>query len=125
MDPMAFQRVFWTTAASRCKSGKRLPKIPMIPSLDMRRAEIMAARQANLVSDRVAYLSELARGKNVLDVGVVKHFLDAHENPEWLHRHLASSAASCLGVDLLETETRKLAEAGFSGSHERALEPAV
>jgi hypothetical protein len=38
----------------------------------------------------------------------------AHGNPESPHRHLASSAASCLGVDLLETETRKLAEAGFN-----------
>jgi SAM-dependent methyltransferase len=81
--------------------------------LELRQAEIMAARQANPVSDRVAYLSELARGKIVLDVGMVEHFLDAHENPEWLHRHLASSATSCLGVDL-ETETGKLAEAGFN-----------
>jgi hypothetical protein len=39
--------------------------------LEFRRAEIMAARQADLASDRVAYLSELARGKNVLDIGVV------------------------------------------------------
>jgi SAM-dependent methyltransferase len=82
--------------------------------LELRRAEIIAARQANLVANRVAYLSELARGKNVLDVGVVEHCLEAHENPEWLHRHLASSAAFCLGVDLLELETRKLADAGFN-----------
>src|SRR5262249_45608527 len=82
--------------------------------LELRRAEIRAARQINLVSDRVAYLSQLARGKNVLDVGVVEHFLEAYESPEWLHRHLAESAASCLGVDLLEMETRKLAEAGFN-----------
>jgi 2-polyprenyl-3-methyl-5-hydroxy-6-metoxy-1,4-benzoquinol methylase len=80
--------------------------------LELRQAEIMAARQANPVSDRVA--SELARGKIVLDVGVVEHFLEARENPEWLHRHLASSAASCLGVHLFEAETRKLAEAGYN-----------
>lgn len=82
--------------------------------LALRRSEIQSARQDNLVSDRVAYLSELARGKIVLDIGVVEHFLDAYKNPEWLHRHIAEAASSCLGVDLLEREVAKLAEAGFN-----------
>ena len=50
--------------------------------LEARQGEIAAARQANLVSNRVSYLSELAQGKDVWDVGVVEHFLEAHENAE-------------------------------------------
>lgn len=82
--------------------------------LDYRRTEIASAKQPDLVSDRVVYLSELARGKNVLDIGVVEHFLTAKDNPAWLHRHIAKSAASCLGIDLLEEDVAKLAEAGFN-----------
>lgn len=97
------------------QSWQETSKDPNDPKLlDFRRTEITAARQASLVLDRVAYLTELARGKNVLDVGVVEHFLEAKEDPKWLHRHLVGSAASCLGVDLLESETRKLVEAGFN-----------
>lgn len=82
--------------------------------LDFRRAEIASVKQADLVLDRVAYLSELAKGKNVLDIGVVEHFLGAKDHPEWLHRHLAKAASSCLGVDILETEVTKLVAAGFN-----------
>lgn len=82
--------------------------------LELRRAVILAARQNDLVADRVAYLSGLARGKDVLDVGVVEHFLGAYEHPGWLHRHIAKAASSCLGVDLLEPEVRKLADVGFN-----------
>jgi 2-polyprenyl-3-methyl-5-hydroxy-6-metoxy-1,4-benzoquinol methylase len=113
--PTASQRASGATASLTMQNWHESFQDPNDPRLlDSRRAEIVAARQAHLVSDRVAYLSELARGKNILDVGVVEHFVAAHENPNWLHRHLARSAASCLGVDLLETETRKLAEAGFN-----------
>lgn len=76
----------------------------------------MAARQANLVADCATYLSGLAPGKDVLDVGVVEHFIEANENPEWLHCHLARSGESRLGVALLETETRKLADANPSSA---------
>lgn len=82
--------------------------------LDHRRAEITLAKQLSLVLDRIAYLSELARGKDVLDVGIVEHFIGAKDSPEWLHRHLAKASSSCLGVDLLEPEVRSLAEAGFN-----------
>lgn len=94
---------------------QRTSKDPNSPELlELRRAGISTARQRDLVSDRIAYLSELARGKDVLDVGVVEHFLDAYESPGWLHRHIARAASSCLGVDLLEQEVGKLAEAGFN-----------
>lgn len=81
--------------------------------MDTRRAEIEAVRQPQLVSDRIDYLSGLARGKDVLDVGIVEHFIEAADNPGWLHRHIAKAASSCLGVDLLP-EVEKLASAGFN-----------
>lgn len=88
---------------------------PNSPSLlNYRRAEISSAKQLELVVDRISYLSDLARGRDVLDVGVVEHYIGAKDSPEWLHQHIAKAAASCLGVDLLEPEIAKLAEAGFN-----------
>jgi len=81
--------------------------------MDARRVEIQRARQPQLVSNRIAYLSSLARGRDVLDIGIVEHFLEAANNPNWLHRHIASAASSCLGVDLLP-EVEKLAANGFN-----------
>lgn len=81
--------------------------------MDARRVEIQSARQAHLIPDRAAYLSDLARGKDVLDVGIVEHFIEAAHSPGWLHRHIANAASSCLGVDLLP-EVEKLARAGFN-----------
>lgn len=96
------------------QNWSEISKDPNSPDLmDARRAEIQAARQTQLILNRTGYLSELARGKDVLDVGIVEHFLEAASSPGWLHRHIAEAASSCLGVDILP-EVQKLATAGFN-----------
>ena len=56
---------------------------------------------------------DLARGKSVLDIGVVEHTRDAATSMDWLHGHLKRHASRCLGVDLLEEEVKYLRAQGY------------
>jgi 2-polyprenyl-3-methyl-5-hydroxy-6-metoxy-1,4-benzoquinol methylase len=57
-------------------------------------------------------ISELVRGKTVLDVGCVQHNADNQGSDTWLHRHLVRSAASVPGVDIIQTEVARLTDRG-------------
>ena len=65
------------------------------------RGLVHALPRARLV-DRVPFLQEQARGRRVVHVGFAdagyREFHQAHE--EWLHAHLATTAADLVGVDL-------------------------
>ena len=63
--------------------------------------------------ERIGRLRELCAGKKVLDIGCVAHYSDSAQQSEWLHRHLAESAAECLGVDILEDDVLELQRRGF------------
>lgn len=65
------------------------------------------------VENRTDYLVSLARGKKVLDIGVVEHSLDSVKSGRWLHRHLVESASSCVGLDVLENSVRALQAEGY------------
>jgi 2-polyprenyl-3-methyl-5-hydroxy-6-metoxy-1,4-benzoquinol methylase len=69
------------------------------------------------VPNREAYLVQLARGKRVLDVGIVDHFLSAQDKQSWLHAKIARAASNCLGVDILKDEVEKLRQQGFNVRH--------
>lgn len=75
-----------------------------------RERDVYAAR-AEPVEDRTAYLCELVRGRKLLDVGVVDHFVDSGQH---LHRQLAHVAAESLGVDLLKEGIEALRRDGFN-----------
>src|SRR5688500_13488994 len=81
--------------------------------IQSRRDQLVAARQSP-VADRTPYIVELARGKRVLDVGVVDHVATAWKNPDWLHRQICDAASYCLGVDIMKTGIEHLREAGFN-----------
>ncbi|HEY5912459.1 MAG TPA: methyltransferase domain-containing protein [Verrucomicrobiae bacterium] len=81
-----------------------------------RQAALARARGAGLLADRVDYLCERARGKRVLDIGVVDHRLRAAGGPGWLHGRLCEVAAECEGVDVLPGEIAELQRRGFSVS---------
>lgn len=81
---------------------------------NLRRDAVSRARTHRLIGDRVAYLCGLARGKNVLDIGVVEHTREAVDNPGWLHGNLRREAATCLGVDILEQEVADLRRQGYN-----------
>lgn len=82
--------------------------------------EVLAARRQALtnargvcIDDRIAYLCNLARGKRVLDVGVVEHFFNASASEQWLHGKLCEVAKKCVGIDVLTEELAKLRQRGY------------
>ena len=91
-----------------------LTKDPNSPhALEARRQVIEAARRPP-VPDRVEYLVSLARGKRVLDVGVVDHFAEARHKPTFLHAQIANAAGACLGVDIVADGVQQLQASGYN-----------
>lgn len=88
------------------------PNNPII--LKSRRKAITSVRSRSSVNDRVSYLCSLAKGKRVLDIGVVAHTINAEQSSEWLHQHLCNVARSCLGVDILEGGIKQLQAKGYN-----------
>ena len=76
------------------------PNAPVVK--DLRRRQLAAARRPPC-GDRIDYILDLARGKRVLDVGVVDHVASAFRSPDWLHGKIVDVAGSCVGVDVLRT----------------------
>ena len=72
------------------------------------RRDALSSARAGIVGDRITYLCELARGKRILDVGMVEHFLDASSSKRWLHGRLCEVAQKCVGVDVLTEELEQL-----------------
>ena len=87
---------------------------PNSPEAKRFRMETLRSAWRQPVVDRNAYLESLARDRGVLDVGVVAHTSSCADNAEWLHRTIAKAARSCLGVDILDEDVRKLQAAGFN-----------
>jgi 2-polyprenyl-3-methyl-5-hydroxy-6-metoxy-1,4-benzoquinol methylase len=77
------------------------------------RARVLAATRRPPIDRRVPYLVELARGKRVLDIGIVEHFSEAQQNPNWLHGALAEVATTCVGVDILPDAVAHLRDLGY------------
>jgi SAM-dependent methyltransferase len=86
------------------------PNAPVVK--EMRRRHLAAARRPPC-ADRVGHILDLARGKRVLDVGVVDHVATAFRSPDWLHGKIAKVAGSCVGVDVLRTGIQELQQAGY------------
>jgi SAM-dependent methyltransferase len=89
-------------------------------SSDPNAPDVIAANQRQLaaarrppVERRVPYLQELARGKRVLDIGVVEHELRSRDNAQWLHRNLVEVADACVGVDIAPDEVKALRAEGY------------
>lgn len=59
------------------------------------------------------FLSQFVQGKTVLDVGCVDHSASVERADHWLHKHLAGSARSILGLDILESDTAELRRRGY------------
>lgn len=84
--------------------------------IEFRRSTVATARKPP-VPDRNAYLCGLARGKRILDIGVVDHDLATPRQQRWLHGELVTAAAESLGVDILDEEIERLRLAGFNVRH--------
>lgn len=57
------------------------------------------------IPNRVSFLTELSKGKNILHLGCLDHLPlidDKVRRNQWLHKELTTSALDCLGVDIDE-----------------------
>jgi len=86
---------------------------PNHPAVLTARREQLGRVKAPPIANRVDYLCELARGKRVLDIGVIEHSLDATNSGQWLHGRLCAVAESCVGIDILDEEIRVLVQRGY------------
>lgn len=78
------------------------------------RNKTLAAARREPISNRTAYLCDIARGKKVLDVGVVDHEVDSDTPHQWLHGEVAKAASYCLGVDVLPEAIATLRGRGYN-----------
>lgn len=86
---------------------------PNAPAVLEWKRKVLRRSRSETVDDRVSYLCRRARGKLVLDIGIVEHFADATRSEQWLHGQLQTVAKKCIGVDILEREIAELAKRGF------------
>ncbi|GAB1542312.1 hypothetical protein NUACC21_49860 [Scytonema sp. NUACC21] len=97
------------------KRWYEISKDPNAPKVyHARQSDLVVARSTNLVTDRISYLCELAKGKDVLDIGIVEHTREAVHSSEWLHKSLSNVAKTCLGIDILEDEVNYIRSLGFN-----------
>lgn len=87
---------------------------PNTPEAYAYRRRVLASAHRPPVRGRVDYLKEVARGRRVLDVGVVGHCCGDQPGTDWTHGKVAAAAAYCLGVDIVADEVRKLQELGHN-----------
>jgi len=75
---------------SHIKSWQQISKDPTSAQVvQIRRNEVRAAESSQLLRNRISYLCDLARDKDVLDVGIVEHTINAIHNDTW---YMAASA---------------------------------
>ena len=86
---------------------------PNSPEVLAARREALTKARGTFVDDRTVYLCDLARGKRVLDIGVVEHFIGASVAEQWLHGKLCQVAKQCVGIDVLADELEKLRQRGY------------
>ncbi len=86
---------------------------PMNPGLINRRQAQVAAAHRSPIPDRVSHLRALARGRRVLDLGVVDHTVDTERSERWLHGQLVEVAGTALGIDVVADEVERLSQRGY------------
>lgn len=86
---------------------------PNDPGVVRRRQQVLDATRREPVTNRLALLRSLAAGRDVVDIGVVEHFVGNQEREGWLHRNLVEVAKTCRGVDILADDVEELRRRGY------------
>lgn len=89
---------------------------PNSPAAQLYRSQQLANRLLGTIADRNAFLADRARNKRVLDVGCVDH-LDGDSQTAPLHRALAHTASSLVGVDYSLPGIAALTTEGYTVHH--------
>ena len=77
------------------------------------RAQVLAAAWRPAIADHTAFICDRIEGKSVLDIGCVAHDDARMQSDSWLHKHVAASAKTCVGVDILDSGVDAMIAAGF------------
>jgi SAM-dependent methyltransferase len=75
---------------------------------------LAGARRLHLDRDVLGYAEHVARGRRVLDIGVVSHSTRYFEQAGWRHGRIRDAAAYCLGLDILAPLVEDLRRRGFN-----------
>lgn len=86
---------------------------PNDPRVVAHRARTLQAAWRPDIADRVQFLTDRCRDRNVLDIGCVAHDEARLGGDHWLHGHIARAATRCVGVDILEAGIAAVNAAGF------------
>src|SRR6266849_5390838 len=62
---------------------------------------LLRIRKVHLDFTLLEYVCSRARGKRVLDIGVVSHSASYFDDEGWRHRRIRDVASYCVGVDIL------------------------
>ena len=73
-----------------------------------------SARRVRGDIDLLSYIESFARGKRVLDIGVVSHSARYLDLPDWRHGRISRAARYCVGIDILEPLVDELNQRGFN-----------
>ena len=73
---------------------------------------LLSLRQGR-IQDTHEFLRGFVRGKRTLDIGVVAHSIERTRDPKWKHNIVKQSAASVVGVDIIEEAVQALIERGY------------
>ncbi len=75
---------------------------------------LLSGRCVHTDTDITGYVARRAKGKRVLDVGIVSHTMDYVAHKNWRHDVIRRAAAYCLGIDILEALIEQLRVAGYN-----------
>lgn len=64
--------------------------------------------------NKIDWIIPKISGKNVLDLGCVRHDIEESVKDDWLHGLIVNNAESVIGVDYLENEVNELANRGYN-----------
>lgn len=86
---------------------------------EYRHKQLKQAASTFQVKSRIGAVRHYAKGKKVLDVGCVSHNFAIRSGAQgnWLHEHVRSVAAECLGVDYDAEGVAQMRAAGYDVVH--------
>lgn len=102
----------WTKETSDPLNGK--VRSHVLQFLNKIRQPLPMAPKTQPLDDYDFFISQLAKGKRVLDIGICEHTRERINSPQWKHRILVDSAAYCLGVDIIESLVEELKKEGLN-----------
>ena len=64
--------------------------------------------------DKITFIQEICRNKEVLDLGCIRHNAEfATKDPRWVHQKIREVANKTIGIDYLNEEVEKLQRLGY------------